>query len=71
MYDYLSYIYIHIYWFGNTKNTESSWKGRLCRSFCKTPAGNLTTTGRGIGRTPPVALSEDQVRCCCDIKRMY
>ncbi|CAL1145384.1 unnamed protein product [Cladocopium goreaui] len=23
--------------------------------------GNLTTTGRGIGRTPPVALSEDQV----------
>ena len=25
--------------------------------------GNLTTSGRGIGKTPPIALSEDQVSC--------
>lgn len=30
--------------------------------FCPILAGNLTTAGRGVGRTPPIALNEEQVR---------
>ena len=48
---------------------KSSRNGRLCRCFCvrRFCVGNLTTTGRGMGRTPPVALSNDQVRCCIEM----